>query len=150
MIKNNKKFLLLFVLFIAVFSSCKLEAQDLTDYYIEYRVVSDKGSEFYKNVGLECIFYNFFPKTVESFQITFQLFDETGAPFNKGIVNVKGVVNHNEYTHFFLNLDEHVGNYTSPDKVRADFVYVNKIIFSDGTEYSDPYGLKYFMKKDYQ
>lgn len=142
-----KKILLSTILFLILFAGCKLNAQEMTDYYIEYRVVSEKGSEFYKNLGLECIFYNFFPKSVKEFQISFQLFDEAGIPFNKGIFKVNGLINNNEYSHFFLSLDEHVDSFREPKNVFADYVYVSKIIFSDGTEYSDPYGFKYFLKQ---
>lgn len=132
-------------LFFSLFASCKLNAQEQPDFDFEARIVTEEGKEFYDIAGMELYFGNYSGKTVEKFQISFQLFDETGMPFNKGIYEVVGNTNHNEYCHIFLKLDELFNN-QDPKKCTLDYMFINKIIYTDGTEYNDPHGLKHFLK----
>lgn len=145
MINKKNVGIVLVGMFFSLIASCNLTAEDKPDFDFEARLVTEEGKEFYDIAGMELYFGYYGPKTVAKFQISFQLFDETGMPFNQGIYEVVGITKTKEYRHVFLKLDELFTN-QDPKKCTLDYMYINKIIYTDGTEYNDPHGLKHFLK----
>lgn len=143
---NNKKgFVLLTVgLFFAFMASCNLSAKDNDVYIFEAKLVTEKGKEYYDKAGLEVFFSNKADKPSIKFQVTYQLYDKDGMPFDKGVYEVTGKTEPGEYCHIYLNLDESFEE-EDPTTCFADYLFINKIIYEDGTEYNDPHGLKYFL-----
>lgn len=151
--KNKKIIGLISVcLFFTFMIGCNLSATeqgDKKEFSYEARLVTEKGSEFYENAGLEVYFANKSPKAVVKFQVTYYLFDEEGEYFGNATMEVRGKVPSNEYCHVFLSLDEDFEN-KNPEKCFVDNIYINKIIYEDGSEFDDPYGLKYFLNQEFE
>lgn len=144
---NKKKLRLVFVgLLFSFFAGCNLSANEQKDFDFDARLVTEEGKEFYNKAGLEVYFANYNSKIVTKFQISFQIFDKDGMPLNDGIYEVVGETKQKEYCHVFLCLDEFF-NTINPQECFVDYVFINKIFYKDGTEYSDPHGLKYFLTK---
>lgn len=145
---NNKKkiVLSLSVMLFTTVIGCNLSANEVEDFKFEARLVTEQGNENYRIAGLEIIFANYSEKVAKKFEISFQLYDEDGIPFAHGVYEVVGDTGPNKYGHMFLNLDQYFDK-KDPKKSFVDYIFINKIVYEDGSEYSDPYGLKFFMKR---
>lgn len=145
MSRKNNFIVSLIILFFLLMSSCNIFAQPIVPYEIKASFVCEKNSASYKIGGLDCKFYNSSSKEVEKFVLVFSLFDKDGIPaINQIMFEIDAKVKTNEFISFILNLDELLKkvDVTISD---VDFVYVSKIIYSDGSEWSDPFGIKYSL-----
>lgn len=140
--KNFKKILGLFIILgFSIMSGCKLSGEENCQYTIIGNVVLDENNPNYEIGGFEFKIANFFPKAMKKFIVCFTIFDENGIPLCKPMFEINGTLKSKEYATICLNLDDYLVNIESRNLV-ADFIYLSKIVFEDGSEWSDPFGLK--------
>lgn len=84
-------------------------------------------------------------KDIFSFTVTFLLFDEEGNPVLNGNPKISCIVREDvpsgEILKSSFSLDDFL-NYIPEEAYKVEYLYVKKIIYSDGTEWTDPLGLK--------
>lgn len=123
---------------------CKTSIQEQQDVYeIIGNIVNEVDSTYYEKAGLEVMLLNYENKSISKFQISFQLLNEEGIPFDVGVYEIVGHVDPKGLAKIILNLDESFKMH-DPAICFVDYLFVNKIIYEDGSEYNDPYGLVYF------
>lgn len=153
-LKNGRKRLTAFaMLFCLVFSGFanfnwrnKINDKiDSKDWSVPYQI---SGELDYSNLelNLNYWFFNNNDKNIRSFTIVFYLFDEDGNPPVSTRSNI--VLNQNMFVEGYANISKRIRlDYlfeTLPDQeYTLDYMYVSKIEFADGTEWSDPFGMKY-------
>ncbi|MBR1638349.1 MAG: hypothetical protein IJ688_03080 [Treponema sp.] len=98
----------------------------------------------YEIAGLNLSFKNNGKKRVSEFNIVFYLFDEEGEPvslFRSNLVlNVKTDISAGESEDFMLSLDSFF-TYEPESDYYIDYVYISRIVYSDGSSWNDPFGL---------
>jgi len=132
---------------ISTFFSCQLfgavqDSLKKTPYQIKGEMVME-DSDIYKNAGFEFSFNNLSEKTVSGFTVVFFLFDEEGEPPSGArsniVLSITARVNGNESIEDCVNLDKYI--YVVPEvPFTVDYLYVSKIIYEDGSIWSDPLG----------
>lgn len=133
-----------------LFSSCSIFpgfqafAEDSAPYLLKGEIKMDETCDDYEVAGLDFYIYNRAQKEITGFTLVFYLFDEDGNPPSTGRCNVVVDV--------CLSVPEHSGVSSVVDITRflsvipdvpytADFLYISKINYADGSEWSDPLGM---------
>ena len=92
-------------------------------------------------------FRNRSDKEIKAFTLVFYLFDEEGNPPDGGrsnvIVTVEADIQPAERKSGSFDLEK-VFPVIPEETYSVDFLYVSKIAYADGTEWTDPFGLKVF------
>ena len=124
----------------------RLLALSAAPYFISGKI-SDESlneNEKYNFIGS---FTNDSSKDVCSFTIVFYVFDEDGScPLiqrNNVVIKIDEFIKAGKTSSFNKNLDKYFyaaaqGNY------ETEYLYVSRIVYSDGSEWSDPFGLEVF------
>lgn len=90
-------------------------------------------------------FKNCSEKDVFSFTVSFFLFDEDGNPVMNGSPKISCIIREDILSGDTLDssysLDDFL-NFIPENPYKVEYLYVSKIIYSDGTEWSDTLGLK--------
>lgn len=102
---------------------------------------SEKEYEF---AGTRFTFHNGSSKDVSSFTVSFMLYDSDGNnPFigsNNVVEKVDGGVPGGSSKSVVIPMDDYLT--VVPDEpYKIDFMYVREIVYSDGSEWSDPFGM---------
>jgi len=135
----------LFVCFcmIFMFSSCS-QLFTSVPYIIsgEMKLNEEKENEFcvfdfqFKNCG---------DKDIYAFTVSFFLFDEEGNPVINGNPKITGIIREDvpagEILESSYSLDNFL-NFIPETPYKVEYLYVKKIVYTDGTEWTDPVGLK--------
>lgn len=113
--------------------------------------IGDKEDK-YKFAGMHFSFYNESRKDVESFVISFMLYDSEGNnPFigsNCIVSKCNWKLEGGEAADFIVNLDPYLS--VIPDEpFIIDYLYVREITYSDGSSWKDPYGM-YCIREEYE
>lgn len=133
--------------FISLFSSCQLfgvvrDKLEKIPYQIKGEFVMEE-SEIYENAGFYFSFYNQSEKNIKEFTVVFYLFDEEGEPPSGArsniVLSIETTVEGHEKLEDCISLDKYV--YVVPEiPFTVDYLYVSKIMYEDGTEWTDPLG----------
>ena len=112
-------------------------------YALNARMVTEKSS-VYELAGVDFIFLNRSDKAVKSFTMVFFMYDEDGNPpaiGNNGVVlEIIVDVGKGECQEDLVSLDRYL--YEIPDtEYQLDYLYVSRIVYEDGSEWSDPFGM---------
>lgn len=139
-----KKYYLLLNYLLLFFTSCNLFAKEKIPYGVEGAIVMDE-SDKYEYMGLELKFSNKSNLRVIGFTVVFFVFDENGEPSssvkNNIVINVSCNIPSFAVLENCISLDNYV--YVFEDvRYTSDYLYVSKIIYSDGTIWQDPFGTK--------
>ena len=134
----------LLILFICMtFFSCKAFTAEKIPYLIESSLVMEDSSD-YEIAGLKLSFLNRSDKKVSEFTIVFYLFDEDGEPASfcrsNVVLTVKNEIDAGQKLEACLNLDSFFF-YEPEVNYFADYVYISRIVYEDGTSWNDPFGL---------
>lgn len=142
-----KRFFIFLILSVFLVTACSADSSEIVPYAIEGEIEMDESSELYDFAGLNMTFYNRSEKTVEEMTIVFYMFDSNGEPISIGkgniTLHVKATVESKEFENMRVSLDPFF--YVIPDDVYTiDYLYVSKINYTDGSVWSDPFGILYF------
>ena len=127
-------------------SSCNLFAQNTVPYLIEGKIVTDE-SEKYENIGFEGALYNKSSKSLSSFTFVFFGFDEDGnSPLlekNNVVLKVEDDISSGTKYEFCISLDDLFPLVSIAD-YEVEYLYVSRLEYSDGSEWTDPLGFAVF------
>ena len=112
-------------------------------YALTARMVTD-ASNVYEVAGIDFTFLNRSDKAVKSFTMVFFMYDEDGNPpaiGNNGVkIEIDVDVAAGECEDDLISLDRFM--YEIPDSpYQLDYLYVSRILYEDGSEWSDPFGM---------
>lgn len=106
-------------------------------------VLTENESDDFSEFKFE--FKNKSEKEVYAFTVVFFLFDQEGNPVTTGKPNISAIVREpvpsGEILESSFSLDRFL-NGIPEVPYRIEYLFVKKIIYSDGTEWNDPYGFK--------
>lgn len=140
---NKTLFSLLISFLICNGLSCSNFSTKTAPYLISGQMVTEDSRD-YEMAGFDFSFFNKSEKTVSSFTLVFYLFDEDGNPPISGknsiTLQVKETVGPLEKLEMCASIDKYL-TYVPSEPFTADFIYVSKIAYTDGSQWSDPYGL---------
>lgn len=130
--------------FLVLTMGCKTIIQEPKQVYdVAGGIINEEGSEFYKRAGLELMLLNYQNKSISKFQVSFRFVDEHGVPFDAGMYEIIGNVEPKGLAYAIINVDKYFLLH-DPNCCFVDYLFVNKIVYEDGSEYNDPFGLLYF------
>ena len=125
------------------FFACSAFSAEKVPYNIEGNLEMDE-SEDYEIAGLNLYFYNRSERTVKEFTIVFYVFDADGEPasFCRSNISfsVKKTIPAQEAIDVCLSLDSFF-IYVPDEYCTADYMYVSRILYEDGSVWQDPFGL---------
>ncbi len=123
--------------------SCSNFSKQNPPYVVSGEMVIEDSRD-YENGGFDFSFFNKSDKAVVSFTLVFYLFDEEGNPPLSGKNNITLKIAERveplEKLEMCVSIDRYL-TYVPSEPFTADFIYVSKIIYEDGTQWSDPYGI---------
>ncbi len=94
--------------------------------------------------GMHFSFLNDFGKDIESFTVSFMIYDSEGKnPFacsNCIVARCERFVQSGEEIDVVIDLDSYVSGVAEESYI-VDFVFVREICYSDGSRWRDPYGM---------
>lgn len=136
----------------AVWSSSHLEGQILCSldkstapYLIEGAIEVDDNTSA-DNLKLSYRFTNLSPQTVSSITLVFFVFDEDGNTLENSrssfSISMPQIVEANQSVEDFIDLSKQI--YANDEKLHADYIYVSRIEYKNGSVWTDPFGRKYF------
>ncbi|MCR4580379.1 MAG: hypothetical protein K5681_08535 [Treponema sp.] len=135
------KILLLFLIF--MLTGCKGFSKDIVPYLISSSIEMEESPD-YEIAGLNLSFHNRSEKTVKTFTIAFYVFDEDGEPASfcrsNIVISVEKEIGPGESSQMLLPLDQFF-SYRPEELYTADYLYVSRIIYSDQSSWTDPFGL---------
>ncbi|MCR4742533.1 MAG: hypothetical protein K5866_06665 [Treponema sp.] len=142
----GKKIKSLLLLFIFTLSSCSLFADSQIPYLIEGEMLMEASSD-YEIAGFDITFVNKGDKAISSFTFVFFIYDQDGnipsIGRNNIVMTVDARLGQGQVLKSCLPLDDYL--YEIPEEAyQIDYLYVSKIIYEDGSEWSDPMGVKAF------
>ena len=142
---KNKK--ILFVLGVFIFCSWNSFAKMRVPYTVSGEFTLDENPSVYEMCGINVFFQNDADVEVEEFTIVFFLFDSDGEPVSTGknniSIRVEEKVFPKESYNCCLSLDDYM--YLEPaEDFYVDYMYVSKILYSDGSVWDDPFGMQLF------
>ena len=117
-------------------------------YLVSGKFVMEEDSSDYEICGAELKFYNRSEKKVTEFEVVFYLFDSDGEPASGcqnrlDFIIEKEVEPGGEFQNC-LSLDSYMA--VMPQSLlEIDYLYVSRILYTDGSVWEDPYGLVAFM-----
>ena len=100
--------------------------------------------DVYSLAGMHFSFLNDSVKDVDSFTVSFTLYDSEGNnPFtcsNCIVARCERFLESGEEVEVVIDLDSYVSGVTEESYI-VDFVFIREICYSDGTKWKDPYGM---------
>ena len=132
--------------FIFTFSSCSVFADQQIPYLIGGEMVMEASTD-YELAGFDFTFVNKSEKAIKSFTFIFFIYDQDGnipaVGRNNLVINLNASLESGEVLKTCIPLDDYL--YEIPEDVyQIDYLYVSKIIYQDGSEWTDPLGVKAF------
>jgi len=142
--KQRNEFICL-VIFEMIITSCCSINQLTPPYFITEKSINvGEYENVYSFVGASILIYNNSKKNIEKMTITFNLYDEdenyVGYGTNVICTDFTGSIEPKASKKIIINLDDVLGTNVN-EGVQMDFVYIKQITYSDGTVWSDPFGL---------
>lgn len=133
---------------VGMLTSCnEVFARENVPYIVNGNFVMEKDFAEFEVCGIDLYFLNKADKEVENFTVVFSLFDENGEPAattkNSLVFTVSENLDPKESVNLCLSLDDYI-TYIPTEDYFIDYLYVSRISYSDGTVWSDPYGLQVF------
>lgn len=127
-------------------SGCSMFGEVQKPYLVRGEMVME-DSAIYEIAGLEFSFLNKSNKAVKSFTLVFYFFDEDGnAPAvgsNNVVLEIVGNVGCGRLEEDCISLDKFL--YEIPEEPYVlDYMYVSRIVYEDGSEWTDPFGVYAF------
>lgn len=140
--KVNIFIVTIFTIFFSSMASCTMFVHDFIPYKLDLQLINYEHSGNTQLSEVKCKFTNNRNKEIEEFNIQFVLFDEEGEVLQDNVCfNVKAKVSKNETISFNLSLEEILKHCKRKAKY-IDYGFVNKIIYSDNSQWLDPFGIK--------
>jgi hypothetical protein len=116
--------------------------------------ISNEPSSAVEKIKFEGVFSNKSSKEVDSFTIVFFVLDQDGnSPLrgrNNVVLKISEVVLPDSSFSFSRNLDDYLymsdesSFYEDEVEYECEYLYVSRIEYADGSEWSDPFGFEYF------
>ena len=133
--------------FVSVLSSCSIMPLESVPYLISGDFVMESDSDDYSVCGIDLMFLNQSEKTVSELSVVFYLFDMDGEPArecsNRIAFDIERTIDAGDSLKRCLSLDKYM--YILPEEyLQVDYLYVSRIVYSDGSVWEDPYGLVAF------
>lgn len=131
-----------------MFFGCNLFPFEKKPYFVSADFVMEEDAVEYKVCGADILFCNTSDLTVKEFEIVFYLFDSDGEPASGcqnrlDFIIEKEVEPGGEFQNC-LSLDSYMA--VMPQSLlEIDYLYVSRILYTDGSVWEDPYGLVAFM-----
>ncbi|MCQ2588180.1 MAG: hypothetical protein MJ174_08695 [Treponema sp.] len=144
--KNKSHIILKHFLICLLFliTSCSSFASAGAPYQIKGEMVLEDSID-YENAGFEFSLFNRSDKEIKSFTVVFFLFDNDGNPPIAGKNNIVLEINETiealENCELCVSLDKYL-TFIPEEPYSVDFLYVSKIVYSDNSVWSDPFGLE--------
>lgn len=140
-------FLLIMLLLLPVSCSSNLGINAFEKQRVPYALTAKmvtESSNVYEVAGIDFSFLNRSGKAVKSFTMVFFMYDEDGNPpgiGNNGVkLEIQVDVAAGECEEDLISMDRFL--YEIPDSpYQLDYLYVSRILYEDGSEWSDPYGM---------
>ena len=146
--RRNKKLKLLSLAFLIFMSGCSVYSDESLPYTISADFVMEEESDDYQICGAQVTFYNWSEKEVNEFEVNFYLFDSDGEParecWNMVTFDIVKTLAAGETCKLCLSLDTYMTSVPQA-LLTIDYLFVSKIIYSDGSVWEDPYGMAAFM-----
>lgn len=134
------------VVLLLLFTSCSLNAKDRKPYVIYGEMVMEDSID-YELAGLSLYLLNKTEKPIESFTVVFYLFDENGnIPMgirNNIVLDVNCDVDSLASVETVLCIDKFM-SFVPEEPYQVDYLYLSKILYTDGTTWTDPLGFNSF------
>ena len=128
--------------FVFQFASCNLFSAEKCPYSVKAQLVFD-DSECYDFMGLDFQIKNNDVRAIQELTLVFYVFDGDGEPAsgvkNNIVLKLKCEIPGGELLDDCISLDKYVYNLDS-ENYEIDYLYVSKIVYDDGTVWSDPFG----------
>lgn len=130
-----------------LFGCCSItnpESVEKIPYMAEGRMEMEENSADYEVAGLDFFFMNKSDSDVTEMTLVFFLFDKDGEPVSGGKSNIVMTVKENVPANTSLRCSLCLDKYFSivPDEVyTVDYFYISKIVYDDGSVWSDPFGM---------
>ncbi|MCR5125339.1 MAG: hypothetical protein K6B43_09125 [Treponema sp.] len=141
----RKKFFSGLLLAAMSISGCSTMNSDNCPYLIaNQKFEIGSSSDGYEFAGTRFTFHNGSKKDVKSFTVSFMLYDSDGNnPFigsNNVVERIDEQVLSGMSKSILLSMDDYLSSVPS-EPYQIDYMYVRKIIYSDGSEWTDPFGM---------
>lgn len=144
---KKNKLSLLFLLSVFLSGGCSVFAASDIPYSISGEMVLEDSS-IYNNAGLDFTFYNGSEKKIDEFTIVLYLFDEDGEPpltgRNNIVLKVNAEIDAFSSADICVSLDKYF-SFVPSIPYTVDFFYASVICYEDGSQWTDPFGLKVFQ-----
>lgn len=132
-------------LFATALTGCETLSGDNCPYIIDKaRIELGEKEEVCKYMGAYFDFFNGSEKTVTDFSVSFLVFDEDGkSPFlgsNKIVADFEAQIPSKESAEISLALDDYL-TIVPETPYEIDYLYVQKIKYSDGSSWEDCFGM---------
>ena len=126
---------------------CTCFSRESVPYVIDAQMEMSDESESYEIAGIDLYFFNKDEKPVKELTVVFYLFDGDGEPVFSARSNIslciQKVVPPQEGVRMTVSLDPYL--YEIPEELYSvDYLYISRIVYEDGSDWSDPYGLMVF------
>ena len=126
---------------------CSITPVETVPYLISGDFEMETDSEDYSVCGIDLLLLNQSAKDINEFSIVFYLFDKDGEPAkecsNRISFDIEKTIDAGDSFKQCLSLDKYM--YMLPeDLLFVDYLYVSRIVYSDGSVWEDPYGLFVF------
>lgn len=146
--RKNENLKILTFLFLILMAGCSAYSVETTPYTISADFVMEEDSDAYQICGAEVTFFNWSEKEVTEFEVNFYLFDSDGEPareyWNLVTFDIVKTLQAGETCSLTLSLDTYMTS-VPQELLSIDYLFVSKIIYSDGSVWEDPYGMAAFM-----
>ena len=127
------------------FSSCSTLDSVTCPYLIsEPKVEIAEKDDFFKYAGVIFSLYNKSDKDIESFTVSFMIYDSDG---NNPLIGSNCIVAKCNWnlrasfsSEFIISLDDYISK-VPEEPFKVDFIYIREIKYSDGSSWKDPYGM---------
>lgn len=143
--RRCNKYYLMLLLFL--YAGCSLFAKEKAPYIISGQFVMEQDSVDYSICGLDLYVFNKSAQEIKSLTVVFFLFDSDGEPIDTGKNNIVLTVNKSilpkEGKNICLSLDDYMNNLPE-ENYMVDYLYISRIVYSDNSEWTDPFGMMMF------
>lgn len=144
--KNRiSKILLSMIVFFCV--GCKSFGNTKTPYIISGEFVCGDETQGYSICGIQLNVFNKSEQEIKNLTVVFYLFDSDGEPVDTGnnnfVLSVDVSIPPKDSNEFCISLDDFMTSMPE-EKYFVDYLYLSKISYEDGSEWSDPFGMMMF------
>ena len=153
--KSKKNFCFFAGIFVLIFMliDCKTNIGLSCPYEISNpHVEIGDCKEKHKFAGMYFSLFNESNKTIDTFTISFMLYDSDGNnPFvgsNCIVSKIVCEISPNGFCDFVIDLDSYI-SIVPTEPYLVDYIYIREIKYTDGTKLKDPYGM-YCIRENYE